>query len=158
MAQSAHEQTNPKGGPGSGGAHTPHGYASLLGLRRYDVAGLQERVLRGFRYQTVRRLQDEIDLTLAELGELVQIHPRTLARRRVEGRLQPDESDRVLRAARVLGKAAELFEGDMDAARRWLGAKNRALGGQTPLEYARTGIGAREVERLIGRLEHGVAT
>jgi uncharacterized protein (DUF2384 family) len=32
----------------------------------------------------------------------------------------------------------------------------KALENQTPLEYSRTELGAREVENLIGRLEHGV--
>ena len=35
-------------------------------------------------------------------------------------------------------------------------AKNRALGGATPLDFAKTEPGAREVENVLGRLEHGV--
>jgi len=34
----------------------------------------------------------------------------------------------------------------------------KALEGKTPLAYARTELGAREVEDLIGRLEHGVVS
>jgi len=33
---------------------------------------------------------------------------------------------------------------------------NRALGNLSPLEMAATETGAREVENLMGRLEHGV--
>ncbi|MEM7307165.1 MAG: antitoxin Xre/MbcA/ParS toxin-binding domain-containing protein [Planctomycetota bacterium] len=149
MADPAKKRTRPR---------APHWYAVFLGLSTFDAASLEERVLEGFAYETVLRLQDEIDLTLGELAELVQIPPRTMARRRGEGRLHPDESDRVLRAARILGRASELFEGDLEAARRWLGTPNPALGGRTPLSYARTEIGSREVERLIGRIEHGVAS
>ena len=69
---------------------------------------------------------------------------------------EPDESDRLLRASRVFGRALELFEGDPEAARRWLGLPQPALGGATPLAFARTEAGAREVEDLVGRLEHGV--
>ena len=57
---------------------------------------------------------------------------------------------------RVLGKALKMFEGDSRAAERWLSSPRRALGGATPLELAKTEAGAREVEALIGRLEHGV--
>ena len=57
---------------------------------------------------------------------------------------------------RVFGKAQKLFEGDAWATERWLSSPRRALGGATPLERARTEDGAREVEALIGRLEHGV--
>lgn len=87
------------------------------------------------------------------LAELAQIPPRTLARRKEEGRLDPDESDRLLRASRVFGRALALFEGDVDAARTWLSAEQPALGGMAPLELATTDVGAREVENLIGRLE-----
>ena len=57
---------------------------------------------------------------------------------------------------RIFGKALGLFEGDAQATERWLSSPRRALGGATPLERARTEDGAREVEALIGRLEHGV--
>jgi putative toxin-antitoxin system antitoxin component (TIGR02293 family) len=73
-----------------------------------------------------------------------------------EGRLQPDESDRLVRAARIFAQAVGLFEGDEEAARRWLTSPQPALGGSTPWDYAATEIGAREVENLIGRLEHGI--
>jgi putative toxin-antitoxin system antitoxin component (TIGR02293 family) len=49
-----------------------------------------------------------------------------------------------------------LFEGDANAARQWLTAPQPALGGSTPGDYAATELGAREVENLIGRLEHGI--
>jgi uncharacterized protein (DUF2384 family) len=39
---------------------------------------------------------------------------------------------------------------------RWLTSSQKTLGDQTPLEHARTEIGAREVEERVGRLEHGV--
>jgi putative toxin-antitoxin system antitoxin component (TIGR02293 family) len=136
----------------------PHAYAGLLGLRRLDAASLQQRVLEGLPYAALQRLQGAIELTTADLAELVQIKPRTMARRRREGRLLPAESDRLLRAARVWGLALGLCDGDDAAARRWLSAPSRALGGKPPLEVARTEIGAREVEQLVGRLEHGVIT
>jgi uncharacterized protein (DUF2384 family) len=40
----------------------------------------------------------------------------------------------------------------------WLRSPNRALGGESPLALSKTEVGAREVENLIGRLEHGVFT
>ena len=57
---------------------------------------------------------------------------------------------------RVFGRALELFEGDSRAAERWLSSPKRALGGAVPSELAETEAGAREVEALIGRIEHGV--
>ena len=74
----------------------------------------------------------------------------------VAGRLQPEESDRLLRASRVFGRALELFEGDPEAARRWLDTPQAAIGGARPFDTIRTDIGAREVEFVIDRLEQGL--
>lgn len=67
--------------------------------------------------------------------------------------MHPDDSDRILR---IFGKAVALFEGDVESARTWLSSPQRALGEAVPLEMPTTEIGAREVEDLIGRIEHGV--
>ena len=61
-----------------------------------------------------------------------------------------------MRASRVFERAVDLFEGDAPAATRWLRTPQAGLGGRKPLELASTDVGAREVEDLIGRLEHGV--
>jgi putative toxin-antitoxin system antitoxin component (TIGR02293 family) len=128
----------------------------LLGLRVVDTASLLERIREGLSYGALERFQRNIALTTEQVAALIQINPRTLALRRSERKLAPDESDRLVRAARLFAKALALFEGDAAAAREWLAAKAPALGGETPLAVARTETGAREVENLIGRLEHGV--
>ena len=58
----------------------------------------------------------------------------------------------------MIGLAVDLFEGETEAAGRWLNAPQRGLGGEVPLELAKTDIGARMVENLIGRLEEGAST
>jgi putative toxin-antitoxin system antitoxin component (TIGR02293 family) len=86
----------------------------------------------------------------------VKIPPRTLARRKESKRLQPEESDRLIRISRITGLAIQLFEGGLDAARAGLLSPHPALGHAIPLEFAANEVGAREVENLIGRLEHGI--
>ena len=61
-----------------------------------------------------------------------------------------------MRAARIFSLAVGLFDGDGEAARRWLTHPQAALEGSTPWDYAATEIGAREVANLIGRLEYGI--
>jgi putative toxin-antitoxin system antitoxin component (TIGR02293 family) len=140
----------------SGNRGSDHGYVLLLGLEPVDTVRLVERVEKGFSYSELEHLQDNIGLSRSELADLVQVKPRTLDRRKKEDHLLPEESDRLLRVARVFGKALELFEGDPESAREWLSSPQPALGGAVPLDMARTDIGAREVEALAGRLEHGV--
>ncbi len=127
-------------------------------ILEFPLQEQRQLVADGLPYATVTNLQTALGLTLAELADLVMIQLRTLTRRRDTGRLEADESDRVLRAARIFGRARGLFAGDEDKARAWLRTGNRALGGETPLAFARTEVGAREVEAVIGRLEHGVVT
>ncbi|HKT07471.1 MAG TPA: antitoxin Xre/MbcA/ParS toxin-binding domain-containing protein [Gemmatimonadaceae bacterium] len=135
-----------------------HYYVALLGMRRYEVTYVVSQIERGFGYQVFERFQKNAGLPVSALARLIEIPERTLARRRSAGRLEPDESDRLARAARVFARAIELFEGSMSQAREWLLTPLRALGGQAPLDFARTDAGAIEVEHLIGRLEHGLPT
>jgi len=134
----------------------PHFYVRLLGLPTLDTPALLERVEAGLSYSAFEHLVRNLDLPIEAVATLVQIKRRTLARRCEEGRLTAEESDRVLRASRVFGKALALFEGDAAAARIWLSTPARALANRTPWEFSATEVGAREVENLLGRLEHGV--
>ena len=131
-------------------------YETLLGLHCANLAEAVRKVEAGLPYRALRRLQQHLAISLAQLAALIHMSERTLARRRKTRRLSQEESDRLLRAARIFGRARDLFEGDLEAARRWAATPSPALGGATPLEFAGTEIGAREVENLIGRLEHGV--
>jgi putative toxin-antitoxin system antitoxin component (TIGR02293 family) len=131
-------------------------YAAILGVRVTDPNKLVDRINAGFSYRSYERLMKELQLTNSELAKLVQISTRTLARRKSQGKLLPDESERLLRISRVYDQAVRFFEEDKIAARGWLKSSARGLRNRTPLEYAKTEVGAREVERLIGRMEYGV--
>jgi putative toxin-antitoxin system antitoxin component (TIGR02293 family) len=133
-------------------------YVKLLGLATDDPLKLVARVQRGLPYGSVERFLRNTALSIIDLAQVVQIPVRTLMRRKAQRRLQPDESDRLLRASRIFGRALELFEGDIAAARRWLSTPLPAFGGARPFAVAGTDVGAREVDNLIGRLEHGIPT
>ena len=133
-----------------------HGYVLLLGLDTFDLPDLLVALAKGFGYRAFERLQRNTGLPVDTLLTLVGLPRRTLTRRKAEGRFLPEESDRLLRASRLVARALELFEGDLPAAMDWLTAAQPALGGAAPLALGSTDVGAREVERLILRLEHGV--
>jgi len=99
------------------------------------------------------KLRADLGVTTEELADIVGIPLRTLARR--TERFKPDESERLLRVGSVLKKALDVLE-DPEAVRRWMTQPKRALGGITPLRGCDTDVGAREVEALLGRIEHGV--
>jgi putative toxin-antitoxin system antitoxin component (TIGR02293 family) len=131
-------------------------YVALLGLRAYDTATLHRTVEKGLTFRALLVILRLMALPLQAMADLLLIPPRTLQRRRVRGRLDPAESDRLLRLSRIYGRAIELFEGDNRAALRWLATPLGALGGRSALALSRTEPGALEVERLVSRLEHGV--
>ena len=138
------------------GAPGPHSYAVLLGIETLDAAALLKAIKKGFAYRTFERFRLNSSLPFQRVIELVGIPRRTLTRRKHEGRFLPDESDRLLRASRLFGTTLALFEGDRRAATAWLTTAQPALAGAVPIDLAKTDLGAREVETLIGRLEHGV--
>jgi len=133
-----------------------HPYMALLGMRTLDTQGLHEKVRRGLPFQVFQRFVRLTELSPHTLAAILLIPARTLPRRKAQRRLQPDESDRLLRLARIYGKAIELFESDSQAAMRWLRGPVVALGGAAPLALCQTEPGALEVEHLIGRFQHGV--
>jgi putative toxin-antitoxin system antitoxin component (TIGR02293 family) len=129
---------------------------TALGLTAANPAELIRQLERGFSFKTLQTLESRSGVALSQLATVIGIPERTLARRRVSQRLTPDESERLLRISSVFEAAVDLFEGDAAAAVNWLNTPRKALGDRTPLAYARTEPGAREVENLIGRLEHGI--
>jgi putative toxin-antitoxin system antitoxin component (TIGR02293 family) len=129
---------------------------SSLGLTDISTDKLIHLIERGLSFTTLTALSLQTGIPVLELASILGIPERTLARRRVVRRLAPDESEKLLRIATVFEQAVQLFEGDIGAAVAWLKSPKRALSNHSPLQYAGFEVGAREVENLIGRLEHGV--
>ncbi len=141
------------------GARPAKRYLSLgasLGLPALETAALIRKVQTGLHYRALETLSSESGISISEIGATMQVPERTLARRRVTGRLSSEESEKLLRLSHVFEQAVSLFEGDVKAAVAWLKSPKRALSYAAPLAYARTEIGARQVEDLIGKLEQGV--
>ena len=115
-----------------------------------------ERIREGLPAASALALKNSLDLTNAQLAALLGVSERTLGRwRPAQDRLDAVAGDRLHRTARLFSMAVEVLE-DRAAAVRWLKAPHRALGGAIPLELAATDVGARAVESLLGRMEHGV--
>ena len=92
----------------------------------------------------------------AELYALV-LPRRTLAHRRARGEpLTAEESDRLVRVARLTALAETVF-GEPERAWRWLRQAKRGLDGRAPLDQLATEAGARLVEESLVRIDHGLA-
>lgn len=132
-----------------------HGQGDRVPAAGFTTPKLIRAVQAGLPVQELNDLQATLDVPMDKLVPMLGISKATLHRRKAEGKLDPAESDRVVRFARLMGKAVEVLETEEDA-RHWLTTPQFGLGGEVPLEYAETEIGAREVERLLGRIEYGV--
>jgi putative toxin-antitoxin system antitoxin component (TIGR02293 family) len=131
----------------------------LLGIEASgnQTVSLPDAVEHGLPFGAVEHLADELNLSPAVLGEkYLGITRPTLSRRRKSGLLNLSESDATVRYARLLKQATELMEGDESAALQWLNTPLAILQGRAPMVHARTEAGAREIDLLVGRLEHGV--
>lgn len=121
----------------------------------WDLPTAARKVAEGLPAYTLERVRSQLDLSRKEFASVIQISERTLNRRSKEDRLSIDESDRVYRLSRLIYRAAEVL-GGTDHASAWMKESNLALGGETPLDMARTEPGATMVKQLLGRIEHGI--
>lgn len=120
-----------------------------------NLLDLDDCIGSGLPYASFDSLQSELSFPVQELIELLDIPRRTLDRRRDAGRFKPDESDRLARIARVFARAVDVL-GSEENASQWFERPSRALGGRAPRTLLRSDAGTREIEDMLGRIEHGV--
>jgi len=73
----------------------------------------------------------------------------------IEEVLTPDESDKAVRAARVLALAERVFA-NRDKAFSWMRKAKKRFNGETPMEMLQTEAGARLVEQMLIQLDEGM--
>ncbi|MGH9409733.1 MAG: type II RES/Xre toxin-antitoxin system antitoxin [Vicinamibacterales bacterium] len=118
---------------------------------------LHRRIKQGLPYRSLESVRERLGLSVPETASVLHMPTRTLARRRQTRKLDADESDRLYRIARVAAQAFAVF-GTEEKATTWLRRSNRALNGEAPIRLLDTDIGARQVEDILGRIEHGVVS
>ena len=89
------------------------------------------------------------------MAGLLRTNPRTLHRRIGEGSQDLNESELLWELARLFHRAEQVMESRAGAL-HWFKNPIAALGWATPMAYARTAVGLRELENILGRIEHGV--
>ena len=131
------------------------GGTAVFKRRPKSAEDFREVLHSGLPYRSILALTDTYGFPLGRISQILHVAPRTLARRKSGHRFTPPESDRLARVARVCAHAAKVF-GTPAKASTWLTHPNRALQGKVPLDLLATDIGTREVETIMGRIEHGV--
>jgi len=110
------------------------------------------RIRKGIPKKALANLSKTLSLSKDAMCSIIGLSSRTINRRQ---NLNPQEADKLYRVARVTALAINVLE-DQQQAVEWLNSPKLALENQTPLSLLDTEIGAREVEKLLKRIEYGV--
>jgi putative toxin-antitoxin system antitoxin component (TIGR02293 family) len=132
----------------------------ILGLRAAGPGkrpALRTLVDAGLVFRAFEALADYVNITRSDLAQAADIPLRTVQRRKTStaGKFERDESDRLARVARIYAIAEDVL-GSRDEAQRWMKTPNRSLDGARPLNELETEVAAREVEDVLGRIQHGI--
>ena len=136
---------------------------STLGTVK-TVLDLSDLIGKGLPVDVLERIKKRSALTDREMSLSLGLSTKTLtrlrSRKRQKGKARParlslSQGDRLYRLARLMSIAEQVFE-DRGRAHEWFRQPQLGLGNRKPLELIHTEVGAREVEDLLGRIEHGV--
>jgi putative toxin-antitoxin system antitoxin component (TIGR02293 family) len=126
-------------------------YIGVTPKSEFDLAEIVEN---GLPTDNLSLLRDK-GLTFSEVSEIV-ISPRTLKHRKARGEhLSHEETDRVVRVARVVALAESVF-GNHEKALLWLRSPDDRIGNRSPLSMLQTESGGRLVENMLWQLDEGV--
>ena len=120
-----------------------------------NAGDLIAAVRAGLPAATVEYVVDAGKMSLTEIDAAI-LPRKTLARRIKAGMLTADQSDRLIRVAKVIALAEETF-GSPDKAGAWLRRETGPLGGVSPMSLLDTTEGTVQVEQLLTRIAYGVA-
>lgn len=127
------------------------GGEKVLGRRVRNVADLRRTVEDGLPVSSLDAVARHVARNDRDAAELkYRVVPKTTLHRR--SRLTVEEGQRLERLARMTVLAEQVWE-DADLAHEFLTSPQPQLGGERPVEMARSDLGTREVEELLFRLE-----
>jgi len=110
----------------------------------------------GFSYNTIDALVQFGWVSRKEFSSATGITMSTLDRRKNEGTLNTQESDKVYSLVRLIDASTDLFSGNADKAGAWIRKSAKGLGGRAPIDMIRTTAETESVIDFIGRVKHGV--
>lgn len=130
----------------------------LLGSRAKGALEWVEEIHAGVPSKSVRRLARHLEVSesvvLQAAGVAASTYHRKLAQ---SSKLSAQQTDRLFRVAEMFALGESVLE-SKGAAREWLQAPNRALGGKAPIELLDTSFGTELVREELYRLEYGLVS
>ena len=102
------------------------------------------------------RVADLVGLTDKELAAALGLSASYLHRLKLDQRISQDASERLLLLENLLLHALDTFEERSKTVLNWLRSPLRELDYQTPLQALDTVTGYTLVDRVLGRIDHGI--
>lgn len=129
-------------------------FFSFIGIKPMSDLELATLTERGLPLTAIDRLKRH-GLTFTEISDVV-ISPRTLKHRRSRKELLSNvETERVLRVARIVDLAEQVF-GSREKALLWLRSSDDRLNDRSPMQLLVNEPGGRLVENLLWQIDEGV--
>src|ERR1700677_4362574 len=129
-------------------------FEQYIGVSPNSALDLAEIAEKGLPIDSIAYLKER-GLTFSEISEII-ISPRTLKHRKARGeQLSVEETGRMLRVARIIVLADQVF-GNHEKALTWLRQVDERLNDRTPLSMLHTESGGRLVENLLWQIDEGV--
>ncbi|MBI1820097.1 MAG: DUF2384 domain-containing protein [Nitrospirae bacterium] len=121
-----------------------------------EAFAIHKAIMHGIDFSVADTLKKELNFNDKEIADVLGTSESTFLRWRKSNKdLDNNASDRLVRFARILEIATGVFD-DKLKAWSWLKRPQFGLGGKIPIELMKSETGAREVESLLMRIEHGV--
>ena len=129
-------------------------FEQFIGVSQHSALDLAEIAEKGLPTNSLAYLKEK-GLTFSEVSEIV-ISPRTLKHRKARGeQLSVEETERLLRVARILSLADQVFASH-EKALTWLRQVDERINDRIPLSMLHTESGGRLVENLLWQIDEGV--
>lgn len=136
---------------------TPERIASVMALTTapHSFAELDELVAHGLPKDALKSSVERFFSSADDRKKLLyRIIPEATYKRR-KLNLNPDESEKTERLARIFATAQYVWDSEEDA-RAFMNTPHPMLKGITPLDVSMTELGARRVEELLWKLFYGI--
>ncbi len=131
------------------------GGSEVIGRPVSSIRELDEFVADGLPKIALRKCVQHVYRTRKDQNQLLYgIVPQATYKRRRK-LLSPRESERTERLARVIATAEYVWD-DEAAVRQFLTSSHPAFDNRSPIDAAKTELGARRVEELLWRIFHGL--
>lgn len=102
------------------------------------------------------RVAKLVGLTDKEMAATLSLSVSYLHRLKADQRISQDASERLLLLENLLQHALDTFDGRASTVLNWLHSPLRELEYQTPLQVLDTVTGYTLVDRVLGRIDHGI--